>query len=162
MGEEDSVKRGHGRWSEKGIPHKGWECKGVDDLEEPSMTCEMCQTSMIRFAHRMVHPLFDGELRVGAVCAGHMSEDLQGAKTRETALKNHIKRRVNWLTRKWRISKNGNPFIKCDGYIVIVFGKGNAWGCSVTKEISKEKVTLRGVYATCDDAKLAGFDFINQ
>lgn len=33
-----------GKWSEATVPHKGWSCVGVDDLEEPSQVCEMCES----------------------------------------------------------------------------------------------------------------------
>jgi hypothetical protein len=60
-----------GKWATKGVPHKGWTCVGVQDFEEPSFICEMCETMEIRYAHEMVHPDYDGPLFVGCICAGH-------------------------------------------------------------------------------------------
>ena len=45
-----------GKWSEAGVPKKGWTCVGVEDLEEPSQLCEMCDSAEIRYAHIMEHP----------------------------------------------------------------------------------------------------------
>jgi hypothetical protein len=72
-----------GRWSEEGVPKKGWVCVAWEDLGEPDEVCGMCLTQEIRYVHTMHHPKFGEELRVGVVCAGNMEQDLVGAKTRE-------------------------------------------------------------------------------
>lgn len=64
-----------GKWSEAGVPKKGWTCVGVEDLEEPSQLCEMCDSAKIRYAHIMEHPDYPGSLQVGCVCAELMEED---------------------------------------------------------------------------------------
>ena len=46
------------KWSEKGIPHKGWVCVYVEDLEEPEFVCEMCGQEEIRYVHYMKHEEF--------------------------------------------------------------------------------------------------------
>jgi len=58
-----------GKWSEATVPHKGWSCVGVDDLEEPSQVCEMCESVDIRYVHYMEHPDYPATLAVGCVCA---------------------------------------------------------------------------------------------
>lgn len=75
-----------GNWSVAGVPHKGWVCLGIDDLGEPSETCEMCQTAEVRFVHMVWHRDW-GEMRVGCVCAGRMTDDVAGAHAREEELK---------------------------------------------------------------------------
>lgn len=47
---------GRGKWSQRDVPHKGWTCVRVDDLGEPSVTCEMCEFQAIRYVHHMSHP----------------------------------------------------------------------------------------------------------
>ena len=41
--------RGTGKWSQAGVPHKGWIWVDIEDLGEPSATCEMCETQEIRY-----------------------------------------------------------------------------------------------------------------
>lgn len=62
-----TVHTNHGKWSDPGVPHKGWSCVGIEDLGEPSQTCEMCESIDIRCAHVMSHPDYPGELAVGCV-----------------------------------------------------------------------------------------------
>jgi hypothetical protein len=40
-----------GKWSQAGVPHRGWSCVGVEDLGAPEATCEMCETQKIRYVH---------------------------------------------------------------------------------------------------------------
>jgi hypothetical protein len=82
-----------GKWAEAGVPHKGWEWLGlIDDLEEPSFVCEMCEVKIIRYVHHMVHPDYPDELEVGCVCAENMSQDYVNPAKRERALINRAKR----------------------------------------------------------------------
>ena len=55
-----------GKWSQAGVPHRGWTCIGVDDLEEPDHICEMCEHAEVRYVHVMTHPDYEGELLVGS------------------------------------------------------------------------------------------------
>ena len=65
------------RWDKTGIPHKGWQHIGVEDLGEgissgeeiPYEHCEMCGNERIRYVHILKHPDFPHELRVGCDCA---------------------------------------------------------------------------------------------
>ena len=55
-----------GKWSEPGVPHKGWVCLGVDDLGPGElMTCQMCMVAQIRYVHAMVHDDYPGKLLCG-------------------------------------------------------------------------------------------------
>lgn len=71
------------RWDKKDIPHKGWTEIGMEDLGEEAEfgedieyeRCEMCGNEKIRYVHIMTHPEFPGELRVGCICACHMTDD---------------------------------------------------------------------------------------
>ena len=42
-----------GKWSQIGVPHRGWTCVSVDDLGAPDAVCEMCETQAIRYVHHM-------------------------------------------------------------------------------------------------------------
>jgi len=71
------------RWEREGIPHKGWKEIGIEDLGEDLEfgddveyeQCEMCGQEKIRYVHVLQHSDFNGELRVGCVCAEHMTDD---------------------------------------------------------------------------------------
>ena len=153
--------RGTGKWALPGVPHKGWTCIDIEDLEEPSAICEMCETQQIRYVHIMSHPNYPDELRCGCDCAGEMESDYAGAERRDKAMRNAATRKSRWLTRSWRTSANGNPFINTtDGYNVVVFTKGKGWRFSVTNRQTNYKLSSRKFLATEDAAKLRAFDAI--
>lgn len=116
-----------GKWSQPGLPHKGWVCVHVEDLGYPSSTCEMCETQEIRYVHYMQHPNYPGQLGCGCVCAGRMEEDSTQAEKREKTLQNAGARRKRWLTRARRVSAKGNPFFNSDGYNIAITNFGNGW-----------------------------------
>src|SRR6266853_1101985 len=89
--ENAAVSQGRGKWSKAGVPHKGWTCIEDDDLGVGNtQACEMCESTHIRYTHTMTHPDYKGSLVVGVVCAGHMEQDLEAARTRERRLKNLV------------------------------------------------------------------------
>lgn len=112
--------RGSGKWAQPSVPHKGWQCVDVEDLGDPSAICEMCEAHEIRYIHHMQHPAYPDSLGCGCVCAGHMENDYEGARLREKGLRNASSRRKRWLTRDWRTSRSGNPFLNADGYNIVV------------------------------------------
>jgi hypothetical protein len=157
--------RATGKWSQAGVPHRGWTCIDIEDLDAPSAICEMCETQEIRYVHHMTHPDYPDQLGCGCVCAGRMEEDYEGAKRRETALRNAAGRKRRWLTRQWRVSGHGNPYINADGYNVVVFPiragrKAGTWGFRVTNRMTDDTLPSRRPYPTADAAKLRAFDAI--
>lgn len=160
--ELESIKSGRGLWSKEGVPHKGWTCTGIEDLGAPDKQCEMCESSMVRFVHYMTHPNYFKELTVGCVCAGHMELDRKAAEVRETSMRNRANKRKRWLTRKWKISKKGNPYLKSDGFIISIYKMGLGWGCYIQDAATKEKWFSRKAFELIDDAKLSGFDLISK
>jgi len=81
--EEQFVARGFGKWSQAGVPHKGWICVAMEDQGDDWKLCEMCEHVDVRFVHVMTHPDWEGDLRVGCICAGNMEQDVVGAELRE-------------------------------------------------------------------------------
>ena len=140
------------------MPRKGWTCTGIEDLGELDAVCEMCESQEIRYAHYMEHPNYSDELRVGCVCARRMEQDYEAPQRRERTIKNASKRRRNWLKRNWRTSKKGNLYLNTDGFNVVVFGGGNAWGFKVTGQETSGTFTAYRQYTRLDKAKLAAFD----
>ena len=156
--EKNQIARGSGKWSEPGVPNKGWVCVGIDDLGAPDEICQMCEKREIRYVHQMEHPNYPDALGVGCVCAGHMEGDYEGARSREQGIKNASRRRSTWLKRKWRTSQKGNPYIKTDGYHIVLYKQGSGWRGTITHRASGQEVKSRRGYATLEEAKLAAFD----
>lgn len=147
-----------GKWSEAGVPKKGWTCVGIEDLEEPSQLCEMCDSAEIRYAHIMEHPDYPGSLQVGCVCAEHMEEDYKRPREREKRLRNSARRRAAWPSRKWRTSRQGNLYINTDGFNLTVYRAGAGWTVRVQRRASGAAQIGRKSYSTESDAKLAAFN----
>jgi len=147
-----------GKWSQVGVPQKGWSCVGIEDLGEPSARCEMCEVKEIRYVHLMEHANYPEVLGCGCVCSGKMEDDYSGARKREADVKNAARRRSRWLARKWKRSQLGNHYVKTDGFHIVVFEKSGAWSGTITKLSNDEVTQARRRYSTQDQAKLAAFD----
>jgi len=160
--EEKLVAAGRGKWSQPGVPHRGWRCVDIEDLGSPERTCEICESQVIRYVHHMEHPAYSDVLEAGCVCAGNMEGDVAAARTREASMKSRAGKRKRWLTRKWRISKKGNPWIRADGYRVTVYPRGNGWAATVSAEGGSGVYHSRKNYETQEKAKLAAFDQITR
>jgi hypothetical protein len=55
ISEDDLFANRRGKWSQSGVPHKGWLCIEIEDLGSPDLTCEMCESREIRYVHHMQH-----------------------------------------------------------------------------------------------------------
>jgi len=147
-----------GKWSQRGVPQKGWTCIGFEDLGEPAAECEMCENQEIRYVHQMQHPDYPTILDCGCVCAGRMEENYAAASTRESDSKNLAQRRARWLKRKWKVSTNGNDYLKTDGFHIVVFARSGGWSGTITNLANGTVTQARRVYETQDKAKLGVFD----
>ena len=95
------------RWDKKDIPHKGWTEIGMEDLGEEAEfgeeiqyeQCEMCGNEKIRYVHIMKHPEIQGELRVGCICACHMTNDYENPEARERELRSCTKKKEFYAKR---------------------------------------------------------------
>ena len=76
-----------GKWSQQGVPQKGWQCIDFEDLGGLDGICEMCETQSIRYVHHMEHSDYDAVLGVGSVCAENMGEDYTAPREREKKAK---------------------------------------------------------------------------
>lgn len=162
ISEDDLVASRRGKWSQAGVPHKGWQCIEIEDLGSPDLTCEMCESREIRYVHHMQHDSYADVIKAGCVCAGHMEGDLLASREREAGMKSRSARRKRWTTRQWKISRNGNPNIVADGYRVTVYPRGGAWACTIAALDDTDVRHSRRNYPTQDAAKLAGFDQITR
>jgi hypothetical protein len=87
-----------------------------------------------------------------------MEDDYEGAREREKTMRNAGARRQRWLSRNWRTSRNGNPFLNADGYNIVVYPAGKGWGFRVTNRESNATVPSRLPLPSLDTAKLRAFD----
>lgn len=149
-----------GKWSEAGVPHRGWEVVECFKLEDREQLCEMCERQHVMFVHVMRHENYHDDLRVGCVCAGHMEEDMSAAHQREVQFRNRSKRRANWLNRKWKRSvySAGSQVLRTDGMQITVYPSGNHWAAAISHRASGHRRHSKLFYKTADEAKLAAFD----
>lgn len=89
-GSED-IHSHRGKWSQPGVPHKGWryvsDYDSCEDGEDLHVTCEMCESQLIRYVHVMAHDDYPELLECGCVCAGRMEEDHVSAEARDKAMR---------------------------------------------------------------------------
>jgi len=145
----------HGKWSQAGVPHRGWTCLDVQDLEEPSAICGMCETAEVRYVHCMQHADYPEVLEVGCVCAEHMEQDYVGPHRREQSLKTLARRRSTWGSREWSWSRKGNLYLNTEGYNLTVFAAGPAWQIRVTNRTTQQSQVSRRRYPTDAEARTA-------
>jgi len=160
--EEQLVVHRRGKWSDAGVPHKGWHCVDIEDLGELNATCEMCESQAIRYVHHMEHPSYQNVLAVGCVCAGHMEGDISAARGREASMRSRVSKRTRWLTRNWMTSAKGNPTIKADGFRVTVYPRGEGFAATVAAQEGDGVYHARRNYRTIEAAKPAAFDHITR
>lgn len=144
-------------WDQLGVPHKGWRCVNVIDMEEAIETCEMCGHENIRYVHYMQNHDYPEELGVGCVCAEKMTGDYVNPKLKEKRLKSRAGRKARWLSRKWKTSRNGNPYLKVDGVHIVIFVFKHGWkkgkfGYKV------DDIWGDRAYETVEETQLASFD----
>lgn len=151
-----------GKWDRDEVPKGGWACLDVIDLGDVDGTCEMCETQAIRYVHQMTHAEWPEVLGCGCICAGHMSGDPATAREREHHVRLIAARRARWLERSWRLSKAGNPYIRANGFHVVVYPTvaSVAWGFRVTNRESERHIQSQKPYPTPEAAKLRSFDAI--
>jgi hypothetical protein len=158
-----AVAKNYGKWSQSGVPHKGWTCIDIEDNGEPTVICEMCESQHIRYIHYMKHQNYKDILGVGCICAGHMEENINHAKKRDGFMKSRANKRKRWIEhRSWKISGKGNEWIKSDGYIVVMKFNNSYWSTLIKSENSDFKIWSRRKYETVNSAKLAAFDYITK
>lgn len=154
-------------WNKPDIPHKGWTCSDVFDVranDEPPdevnyETCEMCGNERIRFVHLMRHPEHPTELRVGCQCAEKMSGDYVTPKEREKGLRSRAARREKWLTRKWKMSRKGHPWLKAGDFHIVVCSEGQN---PIHYRLFINERRGQRLYPSENTAKLAAFDAIEK
>ena len=110
------------------IEDLGEDLESGDDVEYEQ--CEMCGQEKIRYVHILQHPNFNGELRVGCVCAERMTDDYINPQKTERELKNRLNRKKNFMRREWQERNQGKYVLRYKGENITImkskFGAG--WG----------------------------------
>ena len=122
----------------------------------------MCEAQSIRFVHYMEHDDHPDILPCGCVCAGHMEHDLVRARERDDSMRSRSGKRARWLTRNWKVSRNGNDWLEADGYRVTVFQRDGGWAAAVSATRGTYQKFSRRRYLRENEAKLAAFDLITS
>ena len=159
---EQQTARGSGKWSQPGVPHRGWICTEYEDLGAPDSVCEMCEKQSIRYVHYMEHSDYPATIGVGCVCAEHMENDYVNPRLREKRLRSRTRRRRTWSNREWRVSEKGNPYINTEGFNLAIFPmsdtNGKYWSLRVTHRESGATQFGHRRYPSEDAAKNAALD----
>jgi hypothetical protein len=138
------------------MPRSGWRCTEVADLGKPEFTCEWCTTAIIRYVHRLEHEDWFEHIRVGVCCAGHLTDDVIGARVRERTFKLARARRDKWLTSVWTRAADGRLFLNRSGVNLSVFPVGDKrFGAVVSRESGDWKKWAGKTYASETLAKNA-------
>ena len=117
----------------------------------------MCGKERLRYIHTMEHA-DHADLDVGRICAGKMATNYDAAAA-EKKLKAKAGVRSRWLSRRWRTSAKGNPFLLIDGLVLGIAPFRGGWRYWITEQDGDG--TFRGngrSYLTPDEAKLALFE----
>jgi DNA helicase-2/ATP-dependent DNA helicase PcrA len=149
---------GTGLWGDPTVPKTGWDCHYVDDLETPSMICEMCEVQEIRYVHHLSHPSYPRELNVGCVCAGKLTGDEAYAKDLDAQMKRRAARFVTFKT-KWKKSGPCKFFKRVRRTNITLYKDLDGWhfrlwhninGDFYSEAISNPDNLLRSAFAAID------------
>lgn len=150
-----------GRWSDPGVPHKGWRWVGSTDLGEPSQLCEMCATQQIRYVHHLVHELAPHELDVGCVCAEHLTADYAALSAAEARLRARDDRGRRWTRAPaWAQNARGNWTRRGDrpGEAMTAYAQGSRWRW--VWSLGEQQRFSERSYALAHEARRALYDWL--
>lgn len=178
-------------WNNPEFPKCDWKHVDVIDIADgdpdaPLHTCEACGREDVRYVHQLEHKLWHEVIEVGCICAGKLTGDIEQAKQLEKQVRNRTIRRERWLERIWKVSRQGNHYLKFRHrdvryHIVIFKSKYGQWNFRATVEEPRYQLEdpspfapvnplqanfktteYRGSvwYRTQTDAKIAAFDAI--
>jgi hypothetical protein len=145
-----------GKWRDPGVPHKGWDYLGCEDSGTLSMTCEMCEKEEIRHIHFVSHADYPATLRVGCVCAEHLTSDYVAPRAAEAAVKKRRSRLARFLQNGWKPGLNGSFSRDWRGRRVLVAPRGAGWIAKV------DGVGGRKLFAARDEASAAVFQHFDR
>jgi len=144
----------------KDIPHSGWSLIDTVDYWSADFVCMNCRFRHVRYVHELKHKRTGKLIKVGCVCAEHLTQDFATPRLRETALKSRAGRRMRWPTLNWKRSSKGNLFLKKQRRVIVVRPSSGGWLASYKSDDGSEAtwVSVKGLHDTAEEAKLAAFD----
>lgn len=107
------------------LPRKGWFESNVVDLGVAEETCEFCGYCGIRYQHHIEHDSAD-PLKVGVVCAGRMTGDIELAEKLEHATK--------VFKRPFKKTRTGNFQHRMENMLVWFDNKSQQWAIKCGEE----------------------------
>lgn len=143
-----------------GIPRTGWLLMDTFDNRTADFVCQNCKFPHVRYVHELKYKKTSKRVRVGCVCAQHLTEDFATPRLRETALKGRASRRMRWPTLNWKRSAKGNLYLKKGGVVIVVkCGQRGGWSASYKSEDGDPNwIQIEGWHDTPEEAKLVAFD----
>lgn len=148
-----------GKRAQAGVPHTGWECLFIEDLEESRQLCAMCESQEVRYVFHMRHPDYSDILEVGCECAEMMGSDGDEARRRLREMKKRGRRRAQWLD-GWNVSARGNEWRGTAGYRIIILANGEHWTFKIVRTSDDYELDATTMFSTPNEAKLAAFDLL--
>jgi hypothetical protein len=142
------------KWNKPGIPHTGWSAIWIEDLGDPSGSCEMCDNT-IRWVHYVKHPDY-GELAVGCQCASKMTGS--DAQPRENDCKQFWSARQRWIDKGWSWTKKENWKKREQAWdrTIVVVQKWGRWRIV----IYPGEDFRPGSFSTYKEARAAAYDYL--
>jgi hypothetical protein len=145
----------------KEIARSGWQLSATVDNGTATFSCENCGFPHVRFMHELINQRKGQQVKVGCVCAEHLIQDFTTPKLRERALKGRAGRRMRWPTLNWRLSRNGNLYLRKAGVVVVLRrGPLGGWAASYMPIDGTDWIRVPGWHETAEQAKLAAFDVL--
>ena len=86
-----------------------------------------------------------------------MEGDIDAARNRERDLKNRQSRLDSFILRQWKQSRNGNPYLKIDGHLIVLYKLQNGeWKYLIDGQFCETR------YESREDAATAAFHALEQ
>lgn len=145
------------------VPRTGWLIVQTVDNWTADFVCQNCAFPHVRYVHELKHKNSGDIVRVGCVCAEHLTQDFATPRLREKTLKSWAGKRLRWPTLNWKRSHKGNLYLKKQGVVIVVKPAGRKWSASHKPADQDDApwTSIKGWHDTAEQAKLAAFDALN-
>lgn len=141
------------------IPLRGWRCEKVIIIHNKKLkdceACPICGREHSGFVHVLSNRDYPENIKVDAACAEKLMDDYINPVIRERELLDQYKRRMDWISRSWQLSDQGNDFINILGINIVVYedkSKPGEWTYHI------KGGSNRKLYGSKELAKMAVFN----
>lgn len=144
-----------GKWSQAGVPHKGWTFTGSTDLGKGNekAICEMCEHQEIRYVQHMIHSDYGIGLDVGTECAAKMGESYEVATIREKK----TKQLSAWLERIWKRSPLGFLLLNTNKLNIRIYENDGRFSAIIVDRVAHETLKSEHPHFSLRSIKIAIF-----